>query len=62
MTWTKSVTLYCDCDGCPLCHDDTGCIKVVQPGVPTVKEARREAEYWSYKRGDDYCPGCSAYN
>lgn len=49
MSWSKSVTIWCDGENCP---------EWIEPGYQTIRAARREAEGWKYSKGKDYCPEC----
>lgn len=50
MTWTKSVTLWCDGDDC---------YNWVRTGDPTVETTRKNTE-WTHRDGKDYCPDCAS--
>lgn len=66
MTYFKTVTLECDCEGCPGCDPDTevGCLNYYDHDRGSATEAREHAAKggWVYRRGgEDFCPDCAGY-
>ncbi len=49
MTWAKTVTLYCDADGC---HE------WAETGHSTVSKTRNNLSDWTHRDGLDFCPEC----
>lgn len=60
VTYYKTVTLYCDCDGCEHCGESTECRASYEYDRSGAMEARRNAANlgWKYECARDYCRGC----
>lgn len=56
MSWSKSVTIWCDADGCNEWHDGEGSSTI--GAVETASRARRLGRNygWAYRNGRDLCP------
>ena len=50
MTWSKTVTLWCDGEDC---------YEWVKTSNATVRATRKNAGDWVYRDGEDLCPNCS---
>lgn len=57
MSWSKSVTLWCDKGDAEYCPEHTGNLDTSR--VSVARERMAEQRGWVHKNGEDICPYCN---